>query len=258
MRLIDRCLQFLGACGAQLAIGGGVSAPYSANLPPPMYMKSPKWITPGLAALILGCATLSPIAHATPLTALASDGVDGTGSGHSNNDIGGWTFINTDAIVITSLGMWAGSDLALATSHQLGIYDLGGGLQVGTTISGSGTSSNADNYVFQDLATPFVLNPGLWFVGATYNAGNPDNFLVLGDSGTFASGPFTVGNGIQFIDNRVYYQGAVGGAVFSGKTFLGANFQYENVPDSASTFLLFGLASSIVVVARRRFTAAKA
>jgi len=198
------------------------------------------------AALAISCA--APQAFAD--FGITNDGLVGSGSGHGNSDWGGWTFSTSQAISVSALGMWGTATGTLLNSHPLGIFDLTTSTQlVGTTISGSGDFAGPDGYLYKNLATPFVLGAGTYFVGAFYNSGSPDNFLVNGDVGTFVD-PLhpaeTFGSGISFMDNRVYFAGnssSLGSQVFVGKSFLGGNFEFASaVPEpEISAMLTIGL-----------------
>ena len=177
-----------------------------------------------LATLAISCA--APQAFAA--VALINDGYTGTGTGHSSADYAGFIFSISAPISVTSLGMWAGTDNAVAEQHQLGMFSFASHSQVaGTTISGSGDFFNADNYIFASLASPVVLGAGQYFVGALYGVSSPDNFLVVPDAAT--------PDGVQLFDPAIsfsttgVYPGTTppDGFFFNGKQFYGANFTFD-------------------------------
>src|ERR1051326_6310395 len=195
------------------------------------------------------------IVLATPIvaagvTAVLNDG-GGTPASHSNFDDAGWQFSTTAPINITALGLFANG--RLAQSHQVSIYSTSGVLQT-SVVAPTGLTPDAQGYVYANLGTPFLLQPGTWRVLASYAQGSPD-FMRVGSSGSGSSvamsapltfnGAFVYLNATTPVDpNNPAPGNSTFGPAATTAAFFGPNFQFTVSPQptpAPSSVLLVGI-----------------
>lgn len=135
----------------------------------------------------------------------------------------GSVFRVTDAIAINQLGIWDEDGNGLLTSHDVGLYTIGGSLLASAVVP-AGTGAVLDNVTPQggfrwvDLMSDVVLQPGREYVlsGAYYGGG------TTGNDDPFRSTPATINSPFQLVGDR-YLETATYGLVFPTGEFLGPN-----------------------------------
>ncbi|MCU1311966.1 MAG: hypothetical protein JWO20_3091 [Candidatus Angelobacter sp.] len=191
--------------------------------------------------------------------------LSGTPSGHSNYDLSGYRFTNSNDINVTELGLWASSG-TLNDGHFVGIFNTSGNLLASLNLS-AGTAGDANGFAWGTLSSPFTLSAGTWIVAGYYNQNSSDLF----QAGDFGNAALTMNSGITFNGGQLWFNSNSpfdptnpnsGTSTFAAGpnriAFIGPNFQYTEgatspVPEPASFMLLgTGLVAAAGSV-RRKF-----
>lgn len=157
--------------------------------------------------------------------------------------------VRDKSITITSLGLFDEGIPGLNQSHSVGLWTTSGTLLARVDFSSGLNGFENNGFIYQNLASQVVLQPGVSYVlGAYYPTGSTDG-LYVNDTGcyeTWASsvifnglGRYTpIGAGFTFPNLTV-----------GGLSYVGPNALYI-VPEPA-TLLLIGLGAAIVSRRRR-------
>lgn len=173
----------------------------------------------------------------------------------------GWKFSTSEIIAVTSLGIFDDGGNGLINDHAVGIYDTAGLLLVSTTVTAGVGEPLANGFRYQSI-TPFVLNPGTYFLGG-FMPGNPGGGTdkALGAANNFTPAPWITylnppgglfGNStLALSDPDPLHGGSVGGFLNPG--YFGPNFMSEVVPEPGTMLLLgSGLIGIAAAIRRRR------
>jgi hypothetical protein len=210
-----------------------------------------------IAAIVFAIATTA--AGAT--VAIVDDG-GGAGASHSNYDVAGYTFTNATDISVTSLGIWENENGTLAEDHQVGIYDLGGNLQVSAIVT-SVTAADGQGYGYAPLTLAHVLTAGTWFIGAYYNQGSADHMRDPGNAPAMAAG-LTFNAAAVYYNSSAFDPNTLAGAGLYVQpdnqrgSFFGPNFQFNDAsaaaPEPGTLPLVFIGFAAAAFGLRRRIT----
>ena len=109
----------------------------------------------------LQAATINPVVQYTSTSTLSD----------SRPFTLGYSFTTSSTFDINALGVW---DNGNGDSQQVGIWDSSGTLLVSTTVSGAATP--IDNFQWNSVG--YVLSPGTYTIGATFDGGNFPNLAT--------------------------------------------------------------------------------
>lgn len=164
----------------------------------------------------------------------------GTFGAVPNQDYG-FKFTLSQAQYITALGIWDEDGDGLLDTHAVGLWTTAGSLLATVSVdNGSTPVASADasgQWIFENLASPFILDPGTYILGADYAGGN--------DPVRSATSGLTVTPGAIFIEPRysssetpgLDFPDTVG---FLSNSYFGPNLMLTAVPEPSS-MLLVGL-----------------
>jgi hypothetical protein len=176
----------------------------------------------------------------------------GSGSVGGSEQTRGWAFTTDKAINIASLGWFDYEDNGLVDSHQVGIWDASGNLQLsGIVDAGSTDPLQAGFRYTSTLAGTTLLAAGTYVVAglSTYN---DDTWRAVDPARV------TLGSAITYLEDR---SSETSEFEFAGQTqgldvgYFGANFQYDavDVPEpSVVSLSLLGLGMMGVAARKRR------
>lgn len=158
----------------------------------------------------------------------------------------GWEFSIGQNVNITALGIFDEGNDGLATSHQVGIWNLAGTLLVSNTVL-SGTSSVLQDR-FRYESVNYTLAAGTYVVGA-YMPDSQDKGAALA---TYTTHSLVTYNRNLYLYGSGFVKPTNHWTGYDGGNF-GANFQFNAVPVpelSTSLCLIFG----IVTLLFKRFS----
>jgi hypothetical protein len=190
-----------------------------------------------------GCvAALAPSSLQAEVMAIDISGGDSIAV-TTNYDVG-WSFTLSQAKLITALGFWDNDANGLSVSHDVALWNTSGGLLAQAVVTSGSTPVDSfdglgGQWLFENLATPLVLNPGTYILGADY-ADSSD--LMRQGSVSFNPGP-----DITFVNAR-FSLNPTAGLDFPDTddqappfyAYFGPNMMMEAVPEPSS-MLLVGL-----------------
>lgn len=175
-------------------------------------------------------------------------------SGGSDGPIfnGGVTYgydftVNSGDFLVTGLGVYESLSRPLQVSHNVGLWNSGGGLLASTTVdsldSVVASISGTGQWRVSDIAS-LTLSAGTYYVGASYTTSGEDNILTVAAASavsgiTYNSARFNFGAGLNFPSNPFPTS-------LVGATVIGAS-----VPVPA-TLALFGLGLAGLGWSRRK------
>jgi hypothetical protein len=171
--------------------------------------------------------------------------------GDEINGTGGFEFKVSGPILVTRLGFWDRDEDGLIQEHSIGLFDLGGTL-LASAVVGPGASDALDNgFRYADI-TPYLLNPGIYRIGAYIDRRTADSDDVIVGDPTIVTDPLityirSVGTGSDFL---VYPEEDT--TDFAGLGFFGPNFQFTAVPEPSCVVLLMGLGVAGTTLSLRR------
>jgi len=121
-----------------------------------------------IAGALLG-APRSGRAQVPAFTVTTGTEIPSGGSGTA-----GYTFVVNSPIVVTELGFYDAGLNGLFDSHEVGIFDLTGGLIVSGTVDAGTVDPLVDQFRYTPV-TPTLLTPGTYLIGAFYPAGTTNS-----------------------------------------------------------------------------------
>jgi hypothetical protein len=220
--------------------------------------KSQRYV-PAIILLVLTIVLVTE-ASAAPIPAVSFTGSTSTTAVNSCCPQSlGWEFTVSAPIQVTHLGVYDDDLDGLLFAHDVAIWSTAGsaalGSALGTATVPSGTTAPLTaQFRYVALVTPFVLAPGSYIIGATWNGGSPDDYIAGG-----ALSAFTTAAGITFFEPR--HSGGFSpftrpvGPSFSGINpgVFGPNFQFTAVPEPGTlTLTALGVAGLAARFRRRR------
>lgn len=195
--------------------------------------------------------TLGASVSAAPVLDFTSDSnLNWTG----NNYNLGYSFSVSSEITIGTLGVFdAGSD-GLTSSHEVGLWTLGGTHLATATVGPSSTlsdpsASGLGSYVYSDI-TDVVLGAGTYVIAA--------NYFGSSDLVSYASqGIFSNDAAVTYIDKAWSSAGSSSVSIpvsfsASQQGYFGPSFQIATIPVPAAFPLLFAALGGLAFAARRR------
>jgi hypothetical protein len=172
----------------------------------------------------------------------------------------GWGFTPNADILVTALGVYDPTGNGTGTSHDVGIWTLGGGsLVTSMTISG-GVQTGA--FRFLTLSTPVALSAGNEYViGSTTNQnGEGWTWTPVGYGAGVAASKVTYDTAdFTFDASGNFWFCCNGGALTypvnrdnSRPQFFGPNFEFESTVPEPATAALIPLGLGVLAIARTR------
>jgi hypothetical protein len=165
----------------------------------------------------------------------------------------GWSFNVTSTITVDELAVYHVNGAALLESHQVGIWDAAGNLLVSAFVPAGPCDNELDQMGFQEwcsvAASPTVLNPGTYTIGATWNS-LLDPMIFPGQVGNF-NGPNVV-----LIQNQYIAGGFADPTNTTGdvNSYFGPNFEFgaTTVPEPGTLAMLGTGVLGLAGVLRRK------
>jgi hypothetical protein len=177
-----------------------------------------------------------PIAAQTPVLSFSLDG------GFTDGFTGtlGWQFTANSTVDLTAFGFYNNGG-PITTSHEVGLWDLGGNLLASGTVGPTGTGTTIDFFDYSPT-TPFTLQAGTSYVIGTA--------LTRSDFFYYDPSSITTVPGISFVQSQFDTNGAAAlsfpqtaGDQGSGFGYFGPNFQVSAVPEPGAIGYLVGMAA---------------
>lgn len=207
----------------------------------------------GLLALFLSFGVVSSVR-----AELIID-IDGYDYGYISADPGrdyGWMFSLSESRLITALGFWDNSSNGLLDSHAVGLWTTTGSLLASVSVDNSSTpvdsvDTGGGRWMFENLSSPFVLNPGTYILGADFAGGSDPvrlfvNAMFLDPIATYIE-PRTSSATTAGLDHPDFYDGTL-------SAYFGPNMMMSAVPEPSSMLLVsMGLAAPGYRAWRRKF-----
>lgn len=195
---------------------------------------------------------ISPVA-VVPAHATGTPAISYTTFSSSANQDGltlGWEFTTAQPIYITHLGYWDSPPSGLNSTHDVGIFNLGGNLLVSATVAAGtgelpvGLTANS-TFRYHDIVD-FQLPAGTYRIGGTANTGGGD-FWNQAPVGLMTAAGITLGDSyfVSTGNQTLTFPTSNGGP----NPYSGPNFLFD-IPEP-STFALLGL-SGVLLLRRRR------
>ena len=156
----------------------------------------------------------------------------------------GWEFSISQTLNITALGIFDENNDGLATSHQVGIWNLSGTLLVSTTVLSGTSSVLLDRFRYE--SANYTLAAGTYVVGAYM----PDGQDKGAAHSSYTTHALVTYNRNLYLYSAGFVKPTQHWTNYDGGNF-GANFQFNtgSVPE-VSTFLLLGLGVSVLFFRR--------
>ncbi len=200
----------------------------------------------GLFLVVLIYSLCTPAAQATSIPAVTfNQDIWSVATPIGVNETIGWQFTVSGSILVTNLGVFdsglGGSGLpnGLADAHTVGIWDTNSATLLVSAPMNTGTTDPLVNQFRYVSATPTLLGPGTYTIGATWVA-NSDDYIA---NAAIVPGSFFTGPGITYLrdeyiqsNSLVMPTSSLGGS-FDPAMF-GPNFEYNTVPEPTTMILL--------------------
>jgi hypothetical protein len=178
----------------------------------------------------------------------------GSGTLGGSEQTRGWAFSTDRAINITSLGWFDYEDNGLINSHEVGIWDASGNLQLSGIVGAGDSDPLLAGFRYSGTLTGSTLLAAGTYVVAGLSTYDDDAWREV----DFAR--VTMGSGITYLEDRTSESTVF---EFAGVTqgldvgYFGANFQYDEVaaevPEpSVASLSLLGLGMMGVAARKRR------
>lgn len=198
-----------------------------------------------LAAALASSVAFSP-AHAAPALGIVGGSFGGAGSPLTV----GWNFTVLSPVNVTSLGIFDKDLNGLAQSHDVGIWDGGGGLVASATVPGGTGAPLTDQFRYQSISA-VSLSPGNYKIGALY-ADDADLFVYQA-TGLSVDPSIAFGGNAGLNGSSLARPTSSFGSFYDPGLF-GPNFQIgaASVPDGGSALALFALGVLPLLGYRRR------
>jgi hypothetical protein len=177
----------------------------------------------------------------------------GSGSVGGSEQTRGWAFSTDRAINIAALGWFDYEDNGLVDSHEVGIWDASGNLQLSGIVGAGDTDPLLAGFRYSTTLTGTTVLAAGTYVVAGLSTYNDDTWREVDPSRV------TLGSAITYLEDRGSESPVF---EFAGQTqgldvgYFGANFQYDDVADvpepSVVSLSLLGLGMMGVAARKRR------